>query len=522
MPGRAVYYEGMQGALPAEPAQTATWLAIVGLLIVLAVTLSRTIGRRGVPVVLLFLLLGMLAGAEGIVGIAFEDYGVAFRVGTVALAFILFDGGLNTSLGVLRSALAPAVVLATFGVALTAGIVAGAAWILGIGFPQALLLGAVVSSTDAAAVFSVLRGSGVHLKQRVAATLELESGLNDPMAVVLTIGITNAIVADEPLSWGLLLDVALQLVIGAVLGIVVGYTGRRLLHRPVHSGGLYPVLTLGIACLAFSLPTLFYGSGFLAVYVTGVMLGNGPLPYRTGILHAHDFVAWFSQILMFAALGLLAFPSQLLSALVPGLVIAAALALVARPLATLLCLFPFRYARRELVYVGWVGLRGAVPIILATFPMMAGLEGGSRIFNIVFFVVVVSALIQGWSVRLVTRWLGLELAAPPPPRATLEISSAIPLRDEILTFFISDSSPARGKKLSELAFPEGAAALLVTRDAELIAPKGATELKSGDYVAVFCRPADRGLMLRMFQDVPSESPVAPSPAPSTRESRSAS
>lgn len=494
-------------AFPTEPTPTAIALAVVGLLVAIAVTLSRTIGRRGVPVVLLFMVLGMAAGSEGIGGIAFEDYALTFRLGTVALVFILFDGGLNTSAAVVRSAIAPAGVLATVGVALTAGIVALAGRLLvGFDWLEALLLGAVVSSTDAAAVFSVRRGSGVHLKQRVAATLELESGLNDPMAVILTIGLTKALVSGHPPSWSLLGDIALQLAVGAVLGVAIGYAGRWILRRPLFSAGLYPVFTLAISGLAFGVPTLFFGSGFLAVYVTGLVLGNGPLPYRSGILRAHDFVAWFSQVLMFLALGLLAFPSQLIGALVPGLVIAGALALVARPLGTLTCLLPFRYAPKEPLYVGWVGLRGAVPIILATFPMMAGLEQGSRIFNIVFFVVVVSALVQGWSVRSVTRWLGLETAAPPPPPANVEISSMLPLSDEILTFFIEQSSPACGRSLSELRFPEGAAAMLVVRGPQLVAPKGGTELRAGDYVSVFCRPEDREHMHRLFDAKASESP----------------
>jgi cell volume regulation protein A len=326
------------------------------------------------------------------------------------------------------------------------------------------------------------------------------------MAVILTIGLTKALVSGQPPSWTLLASIALQMVVGAALGVAIGYAGRWMLRRPVLSGGLYPVLTLAISCLAFGVPTIFYGSGFLAVYVAGLWLGNGPLPYRSGILRAHDFVAWFSQVLMFLALGLLAFPSQLMGAVFPGLVIAGALALVARPLGTWICLLPFRYAPRELVYVSWVGLRGAVPIILATFPMMAGLEQGSRIFNIVFFVVVVSALIQGWSVRSVTHWLGLETAAPPPPPASVEISSVLPLKDEILTFFIERSSRACDKNLIDLHFPEGAAAMMIVRGPQLIAPKGKTTLRAGDYVSVFCRPEDREHMHRLFGAGSSEPP----------------
>lgn len=489
----------MSPTLPSEPAATAIALVSIGVLCAVAVLLSPAIGRRGVPVVLFFMLLGMLAGSEGIVGIEFEDYSLAFRLGTVALVFILFDGGLNTSFAAVRPSLGPASVLATLGVALTAGFVAVAGRLVGLPWMEALLLGAVVSSTDAAAVFSVLRGSGVQLKQRVAATLELESGLNDPMAVILTIGLTNALVSGKPPSLSLVGYTAAQLAIGAALGVIIGLVGRwLLLWRPLLSGGLYPVLTLSMSCLAFAVPTLFFGSGFLAVYVTGLILGNGPLPYRSGILRAHDFVAWSSQIIMFLALGLLSFPSQLVAVIGPGLIVAGALALLARPLSTLVCLLPFRYSPRELVYVGWVGLRGAVPIILAMFPMMAGAAHADRLFNIVFFVVVVSALVQGWSVRSVTHWLGLETAARPPPPASVEISSALPLANEIMMFFIDEQAAVCGQRIATLSFPDGASVMLIVRGRELIAPKGSTELCQGDYVYVFCRPGDLEQLRALF------------------------
>lgn len=488
-----------------EPTATAIVLMSIGLLFAVSVLLSPAIGRRGVPVVLFFMLLGMLAGSEGILGIEFEDYALAFRLGTVALVFILFDGGLNTSFAAVRPAFGPAGVLATLGVVLTAGLVAVAGRLVGLPWMEACLLGAVVSSTDAAAVFSVLRGSGVQLKQRVAATLELESGLNDPMAIILTIGLTNALVSGRPPSIALLGYTVAQLAIGAALGVVIGFVARwLLLWRPLLSGGLYPVLTLSMSCLAFAVPTLFFGSGFLAVYVTGLILGNGPLPYRSSILRTHDFVAWSSQIIMFLALGLLSFPSQLLSVLGPGLIVAAALALLARPLGVLVCLLPFRYAPKEIVYVGWVGLRGAVPIILAMFPMMAGVAHADQLFNIVFFVVVISALIQGWSVRGVTHWLGLETAAQPPPPASVEISSALPLTSEIMTFFIDEEAEVCGQSIAAMVFPEGASIMLIVRGHELLAPRGTTELCRGDYAYVFCRPGDREKLRELFERARAE------------------
>jgi potassium/hydrogen antiporter len=481
-----------------EPERTAVALAAVGALLALSVLLSRAIGRRGLPVVLLFLLLGMLAGSEGIGGIEFEDYALTFRLGTVALAFILFDGGLNTPLEIVKTRLGPAGALATAGVLFSTGIVGLFGKVLGLSWTNALLLGAVVSSTDAAAVFSILRGSGLQLKKRVGATLEVESGLNDPMAVILTVGFTRAAVEGRSIGLDLALEIVTQLAVGTGAGVLVGYVGRWALRRPLLAGGLYPVLTLALCLLAFGLPTLFFGSGFLAVYVAGVVLGSGPMPYRPGVLRVHDFVAWFAQIVMFLALGLLVFPSRLLAVAGSGLVIAAVLAFVARPFAVALCLLPFRYPGREITFIGWVGLRGAVPIILATFPVMAGAEAGTRIFDIVFFVVVISALVQGGTVRFATRLLGLEAMTEPAPPATLEIASSQPLSGELLSFYIRPASAVCGAKMSDLPFPDGAAAMLLVRGRELIAPRGATDLRAGDHVYVFCRPEDRGLMQLMF------------------------
>jgi len=481
-----------------EPARTALGVTAVGALLALSVLLSRVIGRRGLPVVLLFMLLGVIAGSEGIGGIAFENYALAFRLGTVALAFILFDGGLNTPLEVVKARLAPAGALATAGVVFTAGIVAFVGRLLGLGWTEALLLGAVVSSTDAAAVFSILRGSGLQLKQRVGATLELESGLNDPMSVLLTIGLTRAAVTGREIGLELGVEIITQFSVGTVAGVALGYAGRWALRQPLFAGGLYPVLTIALCLLAFGVPTLFFGSGFLAVYITGVVLGSGPMPYRPGLLRVHDFVAWFAQIVMFLALGLLVSPSRLLLVAGSGLAIAAVLAFVARPIAVALCLLPFRFRPRELVFIGWVGLRGAVPIILATFPVMAGARAGPRIFDIVFFVVAISAVVQGSTVPFVTRLLRLEAAAEPAPPATLEITSSQPLSGELLSFYIRPASAVCGAKMFELPFPDGAAAMLIVRGRELIAPRGATELLAGDHVYVFCRPEDRGLMQLMF------------------------
>lgn len=484
-----------------EPLATAVLLATLGALLALSAVFSRASERLAVPVALVFLALGMLAGSEGVGGIAFDDYGAAFRFGVVALVLILFDGGLNTPVHAVREAARPAAVLATAGVAGTAALVAAAAHLLGFAWPAALLLGAVVSSTDAAAVFAVLRGSGISLRRRVGATLELESGLNDPVAVILTVATTEHLLRpDAPLGWGLALGVAREVVLGGAVGAALGWAGSWTLARVrLPAGGLYPVLTLALACLAFGAATLLHGSGFLAVYVAAVWLGNGPLPFRPGLLRVHDALAWLAQIGMFLVLGLLAFPSRVLGELGVGLAVALVLAVLARPLVVALCLTPFRaYAAREVGYVGWVGLRGAVPIILATYPVLAGAPGARRVFDVVFIVVVANALLPGATVPWLTRRLGLESGEPPPPQAVLEIESRQPLDGALLSFHVDEALAVAGAALRDLPFPEGAAATLVVRGRQLVPPRGNTTLEPGDHVYVIVRPEDRAFVELMF------------------------
>jgi cell volume regulation protein A len=486
--------------MPHEPEATALLLTTCGLLLGVSVLFSRASQRTGVPIALLFLAVGMLAGSEGIGRIYFEDYRFAFRVGVLALALILFDGGLNTPLSAVRKALAPAGVLATVGVAGTAALVATGAHALGLAWREALLLGAVVSPTDAAAVFAVLRGSGLQLKRRVGVTLEVESGLNDPVAVILTTVLTQNLVT--PGSAGGLripLEVALQLVIGALVGAAVGYGGRSLLSRlSLLSGGLYPVMTLSLGLLAFGAATLVHGSGFLAVYLAGLVLGNGPLPYRGGLLRVHDALGWLSQVGMFLILGLLVYPSHLLSVAAVGLAIAALLAIVVRPLVVALCLLPFRYPGKEVLYIGWVGLRGAVPVVLATFPVLAGAPGADRLFDLVFFIVVVTALVPGATVAWVTRKLGLQAKEPPAPQAVLAIESRQPLQGELMSFYIDEAVAAAGVPLEELEFPEGAALMLIIRGNSLVPAKPNTVLEPGDHVHIIARPEDQGFIQLMF------------------------
>jgi cell volume regulation protein A len=483
-----------------EPHATALLLATCGLLLAISVLFSRASQRFGVPIALLFLGVGMLAGSEGIGGIDFDNYQVAFRIGVLALALILFDGGLNTPLSAVRRAAAPAGVLATIGVAGTATLVAAGAHYLGLGWAAALLLGAVVSSTDAAAVFAVLRGSGLQLKRRVSVTLEVESGINDPVAVILTTVLTqNLLMPGTAAGWRIPVEVVVQIAVGGAVGAAVGYGGRHLLSRlALSAGGLYPVMTLALGLVAFGLATLVHGSGFLAVYLAGLLLGNGPLPYRTGLLRVHDALAWLSQVGMFLILGLLVFPSRLLNVAAVGLAIALLLGFVVRPLVVWLCLLPFRYPRREVLYIGWVGLRGAVPIVLATFPVLVGAPGAERLFDLVFFIVVVNALVQGGSVAWLTQKLGLQSKEPPAPQAVLAIESRQPLLGELMSFYIDEALLVTGVPVAELPLPDGAAVALIVRGNALVPPTPGTALQAGDHVHLIAAPEDRAFIQLMF------------------------
>ena len=483
-----------------EPYATAILLAAFGFLVAFCVVFSGLIGRLGLPVVLLFLVLGMLGGSDAIGGVEFDDYGMAMRLGTIALVLILFDGGLNTRLATIRSALAPATTLAVLGVALTAGGVTLFARLVGFNWSEAALLGAVVSSTDAAAVFAVLRSGRFHLKARVERTIELESCVNDPMAVILTVAMIELISAGQSLSLWLLVQVPMQLVLGGGIGYSLGLAGRSVLKRVnLDTVGLIPVFTLAIALLSFGIATVFWGSGFLAVYVTAVTIGNaGQLPYRSGLVRVHDAFAWLAQVAMFLMLGLLVFPKQLGEVLLPGLGIGLFLSLIARPIAVLICLKPFSYSMREIGFVGLAGLRGAVPIVLATYPVLYGVFGAERLFNLVFCIVVVSALVPGGTLRFMARLLKVFEVRKPAPPAVMEINASRHLEGELQSFFIQPELAVADASLSEIDLPSGSAVVMVVRGTELIAARGNTRLLVGDHAYVFSKASDRPLIDLLF------------------------
>lgn len=486
------------------PIAIAAILATVGILLGGSVLLTRLTGRIGIPVALGFIAVGMLAGSEGIGHISFENYTFAFRIGVVALVLILFDGGLNTAPTSVRAVAAPSLVLATVGVFITAGVLAGFAHVVGaIAWPVALLVGSVVSSTDAAAVFATLRESGTALKSRVARTLEAESGLNDPVAVILTISLTTFVLhrtfENGTGVWTLPALAAFEIIVGGVAGWLGGKLSRRLITRVrLESAGLYPVLTLAIAFTVFGVTTLLHGSGFLAVYVAGVMLTDSEqLPHRAAILRVHDAFAWLAQIGMFLVLGLLAFPSRLATAALPGLGLAVVLTFIARPAAVALCLAPFRYSFRETLFLGIVGLRGAVPVVLATIPVMAGVAGAKHIFDIVFFVVVLNTIIPGTFVAWLAKRLGVVGLSTPEATATIVVESNQLMRGSLKSYFIDRHLPVCGELVSAIPFPDGAAITMIVRGAGLLVAEGATQLQPGDHVYVLA-PGDADAIVTLL------------------------
>ena len=489
----------------------AAGMLLVGALIALGVASSRVSARLGLPVLVLFMGVGMAAGSEGLGGVPFEDYGLANAVGTVALALILFDGGLQTPLASVRAAWRPALALSTIGVALTAGLTGlAAAWVLGLPLLHGMLLGGIVGSTDAAAVFSVLRSSGLALPDRLGATLEVESGSNDPMALFLTVGLTGLAAGAAHSAGSLAVLFVLQFGVGAAVGLGVGRAASWAVDRAgLDAPGLYPVLAAAFGLIAFGGAAVLGGSGFLAVYLAGIVLGNGRLVFRRGTLLVLDAAAWLSQIALFILLGLLSFPSRLLAVAPEGLVIALVLVFVARPLAVAASVLPFGFGTRDVAFLSWGGLKGAVPITLATFPLLAGVEGAALLFDVVFFVVLVSALAQGWSLSAVARWLGIGRPAAPPPSVRVEVHALRHLNGDVVDYTVAPSARVAGQTLRDLALPDGAAVMLVVRGEAVVVPRGTTALRPGDHVFMAVRTDLQPLMDRLFDPDARTPPLSP-------------
>lgn len=460
-------------------------------LVLLGVLASKVSSRLGVPALVLFIAVGMLAGSDGPGGIDFTDFELVQNLGIVALAYILFEGGLSSSWTRMRRLLAPGLGLATTGVAITAAATgAVAAVVLDLPWTTGLLLGAIVSSTDAAAVFAVLGARSAALRGEVTPVLELESGSNDPMAVFLTIGLIELIVEPSTSVASLVPFFFQQMTIGAALGLAFGWLAVQAVNRLLlEHDGLYPVLSLAMVMLTYGVTARLGGSGFLAVYLAGMVLGNADLLHRRTIDRVHAAVAWLCQIGMFLVLGLLVFPTRLDDVVGPGLLIAAALVLLARPIAVMVTLALSRFDLRERTMISWVGLRGAVPIILATFPLVAGVPDAQLIFDVVFFVVLVSVLIQGTTIAPIARLLGVAAPAIPQRRAPLEAADGPRGATQLHQLTLGARAPSLGRSLVELRLPTGSLVVLIERDGEYVVPEGGTQLRLGDTVMVLAESA---------------------------------
>ncbi|HXE58470.1 MAG TPA: potassium/proton antiporter [Gemmatimonadales bacterium] len=477
-------------------------MLIAGVLLAAGVLSSRLSARSGVPVALLFVTVGLLAGDEGVLGIPFSDAELASQVSIVLLALILFDGGLSTSLDHVRRAAGPATSLATVGVVLSAMVVAVAAVaLLDFGWVQGLLLGSILGSTDAAAVFSTLRGRGGTLRPRLRTVLELESGLNDPLAVFLTVALTGvaAAGAGPPPWWHIAGMFVWQMTLGIAGGAAAGWFTARLIRAVrLDAAGLYLVLTLACALVAFGGPQLLGGSGVIGAYTAGLVVGNSRIASIQGIRRFHDGIAWLSQVGVFVLLGLLAFPSRLIEVAPSGLAIALTLALVARPLAVFVATAPFGLRLREQLVVACGGLRGTTPVILATIPLAAGLADAWTIFHLVFFAVMVSVLLQGTSLAPLARRMGLAVPYRGEPPVALEFTAIRETGQQLLGYRVEPGSVADGKAIRALPLPEGALIALVVRDAEVIPPRGSTVLKADDVAYVLHATGAGGAVTELF------------------------
>jgi cell volume regulation protein A len=473
---------------------------LIGALLVIAAILSTRLSQRfGVPGLVLFVGIGMLAGSSGPGQIMFADYALSLNVGLIALAIILFSGGLDTRLRLFRAAIVPAVMLSTVGVAVTMLLIGVAGWLLTpLSLLEGLLLGAILAPTDAAATFNVLRGKG--LPARMRAVLETESGTNDPVSINLTLVLTAVLVSGSANLLGLTLGIALQLLLGAVFGFLGGWLLVWFLRKVrLEGGGLYPVLALAGAFLVYSGSNLLGGNGFLAIYLTGLVLGNRRIPHQQSVSYVMDALAWGAQIVMFLILGLLVFPDRLGGIIPMALVIMVVMIFLARPVALFVSLHPLRFVSHhefrwpEYTLLAWAGLKGAVPIILAIIPLLNALPNGEAIFNIVFVVVVASTALQGLTVGPLTNFLKLSKHEPPLPPVRIELGGDTPVGSAVLDVWLEPDVVAVGQKLSDIALPRDVVIAALYRNDTLVTPRGSLVFEAGDHIFMITHDEDAGV-----------------------------
>ncbi len=480
---------------------------LLGALLVLAGIMSSLVALRfGAPLLLVFLIVGMLAGEGGPGGIQFDDVRTTYVVGSIALALILFDGGLRTRFATFRSVLAPAVTLATVGVLVTAALTAPVAkFLLGMSWTEALLVGAVVASTDAAAVFFLIHARGLRLRPRVGAILEVESGSNDPFAVLLTVILVEFLTVGDRSWQHVLAMLAEQAALGTVIGILGGRAIVVVLNRLGLAQGLHAPFVTTSALVIFALAAVLHASGFLAVYLAGLVVGNRPTRAHNTVVVFLDAVTWLAQIVMFVLLGLLVWPMRLVDSILPALGVAVVLMFIARPAAVFACLTPFRFAWREKAFISWVGLRGAVGIFLASIPLLIGLPNAHLYFDVAFVVVLTSLLVQGWTIAAAARELHIALPRHDPLPRRVELDLPGQLEQEIVGYPVAANSPYLKRGL----LPSWARPMLVVREQKILSPLESQPVRAGDYVYVLAPPEKAQALDRFFVDMPP--PAAPDP-----------
>ena len=456
------------------------------LLLFVSILLSKNLGKLGIPALALFLGVGVLAGSEGIGGIYFDNFHTAQSLGTIALTIILFSGGLDTRWESIQPVLWRGITLSTLGVLVTALLVGlFATYILDFTLLEGLLLGSIVSSTDAAAVFSILRSRNLGLKNNLGPTLELESGSNDPMAYFLTVSFTFLLTNAEADIWQLVPMFFLQMSIGAVMGWAMGQAMAWVINKiKLEQEGLYPALTLAMVLFTFAFTSLIKGNGFLAVYLAALMLGNKSFIHKSSLTRFYDGLAWLMQILMFLTLGLLVFPSHMVPVIGAAMLVSLFLIFVARPLSVFLGLAFFPVALADKVYVSWVGLRGAVPIVFATYPLLAGVKNAEMIFNVVFFIVLTSVMLQGTTLHVVATWLGLSEQDQSLKKVRLGEEMGYDTKSSLVELVLPAASRAAGKPIVEVGLPPTSLIVLIDRGGQFVTPNGATVLQPGDKLMV--------------------------------------
>ncbi|OBX21024.1 MULTISPECIES: potassium/proton antiporter [Bizionia] len=461
-------------------------LLIGSLLLLVSVLAGKTSYKFGVPTLLLFLIIGMLAGSDGIGGIRFDDPKLAQFIGIVSLNFILFSGGLDTNWTAVKPILREGIALSTLGVLFTAVSLGSFVWIItDFTIYESLLLGSIVSSTDAAAVFSILRSKSLALKTNLRPTLELESGSNDPMAYVLTIAFLTLVINQDQSFISIIPLFLQQMIFGGLAGILFGISSKYIINKiKLDFEGLYPVLVIALMFITFSATNFVGGNGFLAIYICAVYLGNQDLIHKKTIMKMFDGLAWLMQIVLFLTLGLLVFPSQIIPYMGIGLLISLFLIVIARPIGVFLSLIFFKMKMKRRFYISWVGLRGAVPIVFATYPLLAGIDKANMIFNIVFFISVTSILIQGTTLSIVAKWLGVGIPEKQKKLTTTDMLLAENPKAKMKEIQITSDCYAVNKKIVELGFPKNAIIAMIKRDDSYIIPNGLTKIEVKDILIV--------------------------------------